>query len=292
MMMGGPGMMPGRGGCGCSSILMIIVVFVMVMAFIAFFNNLIVPNQFGITQGGGPQHITQSTRVREPLPRNAAIDTGRLFTDNLNWIQNTTQMEAGLRNFHNATGVRPHVYITGDINGNTTPTPAEVEAFSIALYDTLFDDEAHLLLVFFESVDYPDDYIEIYLQPGIQARLVMDGEALDILFDYIEFYDHRFHTVGDVSMEQVFSNAFDRAAERIMHRPPDNRAVWMTVIIVGGVVLVLLILYTFWKKRQEQKRLEAEETERILSQNLTTFGESGGDEASRLAQQYMNDDED
>ena len=68
-----------------------------------------------------------------------------------------------------------------------------------------------------------------------------------------------------------------------MHRPPDNRPIWITLIIVAGVVLVVTIFYNFWKKKQEQKNLEAEQTERILSQDLGTFGE---DEAADLAKQY------
>jgi len=44
----------------------------------------------------------------------------------------------------------------------------------------------------------------------------MDREALEILFDYIEYYNSRFFNEGDVGMEQVFSYAFDDAAQRIM----------------------------------------------------------------------------
>ena len=133
---------------------------------------------------------------------------------------------------------------------------------------------------------------EIYAQPGSQARLVMDGEALDILFDYIAYYNDRFINVGDIETEEVFSNAFDETAQRIMYRAPNNRPVWIAMIIVAGVVLLAFILFTFWKRKQEQKNLEAEQTERILNQDLSTFAESDKqDEASKLAQQYMDDDD-
>ena len=287
------GMIPGgpvvhRGG-GCSTFFMVIVVLVLAIAVFSFFNNLAAPNQWGAP--AGPPQITQSTRVRDALPASAAIDTGPLYTDRLGWIQNSTQMQAGLRNFHNATGVRPHVYIVGEIDGSTSPTPAQVEAFTHSLYDELFSDEAHLLLVFFESGEWPDTITEIFAYPGIQARLVMDGEALDILLDYIDYYNHRFLDRGDVTEEQIFSNAFNDAAQRIMHRDPDNRAIWITVIIAAAVVLLALILFKFWKRKQVQKNLEAEQTERILNQDLDTFGTANDDEASQLAQQYNDDNE-
>jgi len=280
------GMGGGGGGCGCGSIIAAIVVIVLILAVLGLLN-------FGGTNMPAARgQVTESTREREPLPANAANDNVPLFTDNLNWIGNTTQMQSGLRNFHQATGVRPHVYIVGEINGNTAPSPADVQDFAFELYDQLFTDEAHLLLVFFESGEFPNQITEMYALRGLQARTVIDDEALDILFDYIENYNSRFHMQGDIGTEQVFSYAFNSTAQRIMHRPPDNRPIFITVIIVSGLVLLALILFNFWKRKQEQKNLEAEQTERILNQDLNTFGDAGRDEASRLEQQYMDDDGD
>ena len=289
--MGAP-MGPARGGCGCGTIFVIVIVLIIVLAAISLASNFVFftsPQITNVSITGAvsePTHVTPSTREREPLPANAANDVGPMFTDHLNWIDNPTQMQAGLRNFHQATGVRPHVYIIGEINGNTSPTNAQVGDFAIALYDQLFDDEAHLLFVFFESGDWPNNTTEIFAQPGTQARLVMDGEALDILFDYIEFYNSQFFTTDGFSMEQVFSNSFDQTAQRIMHRAPDNRPVWIAIIVVAGVVLLAYLSFTWWQRKQAQKNLEAEQTERILNQTLDTFGD---DEAARLAKQYENE---
>ena len=265
-MMGSAGV--GHGG-GCGSFLMVIVVLVLLVSVISMFNNW---NPVGGVTETQVTTITP-TRVREPLV-GVANNVGPWYTDNLGWIQNRTQMETGLREFFTRTGVRPHVYITGSIDGNTAPTSADMESFASARYGELFRDEGHLLLVFFEY----GDAVEVLAYPGAQAGLLMDQEAIDILLDYIAFY-----YVADVSEELFFSNAFGGAAQRIMHRPPDNRAIWLTLIVVSGVVLVSIIAFNFWKKRQIQKNLEAEQTERILSQDLGTFGD---DEASELAKQY------
>ena len=277
---------PARGGCGCGTIFVAVIVLIIVLALISFITDF-APNVgfVNITQHSGAQ-ITETTRVRDPLPANAAIDTGPMYTDNLGWIRNSARIETGLRNFHRATGVRPHVYITGEINGNTAPTFQQVAEYTRALYDELFNDEAHLLLVFFEHGEWPNHITHFYAQPGNQARLVMDGEALTILGDFLEFYYGQ-----DIDTEDFFSNSFNQAANRIMHRPPDNRPIWITIIIVGGAVLLVYMVFTWWKKKQEQKNREAEQTERILNQSLDTFGTPADDEAARLAKQYMDDDD-
>ena len=275
MGMGGHGMR--RGGCGCSSIIMVIVVFVLLISVISLMNNWAPMGGFPTAQDS---NITPSTRVRERLGAEFVNDFGPLHTDNLGWIDNSAQMDAGLRTFFELTGVRPHVYITDQIDGNRNPADGVIQEYASELYNRLFDDEGHLLLIFFEQ---EDDFPRLFTLPGVSARLVMDDEAQNILLDYILHYDHLFFATDGISEEQLFSNAFARAAERIMSEPPDNRAIWITLIVVAGVVLIVLILYNFWNKRRIQKNLEAEQTERILSQDLSTFSE---DDASRLARQY------
>ena len=280
-MMMGPGMGMGgsRGGCGCSSIVMVIVVFVILMSVISLLNNW---SPIGGDPPAQVADIAQSTRVRDRLPAGHVNDVGPMYTDNLGWIGNSEQMLSGLRSFFEQTGVRPHVYITDEISGNNNPSFLEVDEYASRLYDDLFSDEGHLLLIFVDQGEWPRRPI-LHALPGDAARLVMDNEALGILLDFVEFYNSQFFLAHHVGEEQIFSNAFEQAAERIMFRPPDNRAIWITFIIVAGVVLVVLIFYNFWKRKQVQKNLEAEQTERILSQDLSTFSE---DDASRLAKQY------
>ena len=186
-----------------------------------------------------PGLLIAGGRERGPLPEDVANYTGPMYTDHLNWIENSMQMQAGLENFYHLTGVRPHVYIVGEIDGNLEPSSAQVEEFAIGLYDELFTDEAHLLFVFFESGEWPDNITEVYALPGTQARSVMDREALKILVDYIEYYDSRFFNVGDVGMEQVFSYAFDDAAQRIMRRHPEHSGPIVEIEMEDGGIIQL-----------------------------------------------------
>lgn len=254
------------GGGGCSGCLALPVIILLVVILVI---GIIV---VAATSGDG--NITKSTVRREPLPKGSVVET-EYYTDELNWIGNSTKLEAGMKNFYKRTGVQPHLYITNNINGSKEPSQEEVQEFAFALYDDLFRDEAHLLLIFFEYQDY--EYATWYVT-GNQAKTVIDTEAADILLDYIDRYYYY-----DMTDEEFFSTAFDKAGKRIM---TVTRSPWIPALITIGVLAILLIIFVWWKKAQDQKRKEAEETEKILNTPLETFGESKVDE---LAEKYKDD---
>jgi hypothetical protein len=216
--------------------------------------------------------VTRSTIRREALPRGLVLDSTPLFTDHLGWIGNQTQLSAGMRNFQNRTGIRPHLYITGDIDGDwNLPTIEELSSFANRRYSELFNDEAHVLLVFFEN--HYGEYA-MYVLLGNMARSLMNSEARDILMDFVQL-----HYYSDLAEEELFSRAFDQTAQRIM---TVTRSPWIPVFLTLGGIIIIAILYIWWKKAKEQENLEAEQTASILSQPLDMLG----DDASRLAKQY------
>lgn len=256
----------GRGGSGCSTLLIILLV---IGALLYFFSA------GSTSSSSNSSSITRSTIEREALPDGSVNETD-YYTDQAGWIGNETAMTDGLRHFYNETGVQPHVYITDNINGSTSPTSAELEEFSHNLYNELFTDEAHLLLVFFQrsEADY-GNYMDYYVV-GTQAKSVIDTEAGDILLDYLD----RNYFDDSLSEEELFSNSFRDAADRMMEV---TRSPWITVFIVLGVVALIFLLYTWWKRQQQQKNLEAKRTEEMLSKPLDTFGDSA---AEKLAKKY------
>ena len=156
-----------------------------------------------------------------------------------------------------------------------TPSMDELETFANDLYDKLFTDEAHLLLVFFEhdSGAYMDYYVT-----GTQAKTVIDTEAGDVLLDYIDKYYY-----GKLTDEEFFSKVFRDSADRIM---TVTRSPWIIVLTILGVLLLLSLLYMWWSHAKKQKNLEAQQTEEMLKTPLDTFGNT---EAEELAKKY--DDE-
>ena len=274
------------GGSGCGTFLLLAAV-IMLIVVIFNFNSP--------TQRDNYTTVTQSTTVREALPRGNALTTAPFYTDNMRWVQNRSAMETGLRNFYNATGVMPHVYLVDDIPGSealngrelTAFLEANLPAFTENLYDELFGgNEYHFLLVFFyHAEDWESLPWRAYQAVGHRARAVIDMEAVDILHDFLGFY----YNERGITPERMFSNAFGSTATRIMAQPTDSRPVWITLIIVVGVLLLVWILFKWWKGKKEQKRLEAEETERILNQPLETFGTDDG--FSSLKQKYQDDEQ-
>lgn len=259
-------------GCapsGCLTVLIILVIFIAIVIAISAFNG-------AMSNSGSSSDITISTVERVPLPKGSVNET-EYYTDNLGWINNETKLEKGLEYFYDETGVQPYLYLTDNINGNFYPSEGELESFANDLYDELFTDEAHLLLVFYE---YEGMYMDWYVT-GTQAKQVIDREAADILLDYID----RYYYESNLTDEEFFSKSFSDAADRTM---TVTRSPWITVFIVIGAAFLVLILFIWWKKAKKQKNLEAKQMEDILNTPLDRFGDT---KAEDLADKYKDNND-
>ena len=135
----------------------------------------------GGSNGQNDGYITKSTVNREKLHLSLSDEAG-YFTDECDWIRNRTVLEKGLKDFYDSTGILPYVYIIDNVAGDYDPSTEKLEQFAEECYEELFDDEGHVLLVFW---DYAGAY-EYTLWLGADAAELMDTEACDILFDYLE----------------------------------------------------------------------------------------------------------
>lgn len=256
----------GSGGCtarGCLMAIIVFFIFILVITAAAIFIQL--------ASNGSSNDILASSIEREPLPKGSVNETG-YFTDELGWIRNKTKLENGLKYFYDKTGVQPYLYIIDNIDGNHYPSENEMDSYANNLYEELFTDEAHLLLVFFE---YDSRYMDWYVA-GTQAKSVIDNEAADILLDYID----RYYYDNNLTDEEFFSKSFMDAADRMM---TVTRSPWIDVLIVISFVILVLILFSWWIKAKKQKNLEAKQMEDILNTPLDSFGDT---EAEELASKY------
>lgn len=270
---GGPMGPGGPGGCGCGGTLLGLLIVILVLFFL-------LPGFSGGSSGssGNSTNITRSTVEREPLPSGVVNETD-YYTDDAGWVENQTVMVDGLRYFYNETGVQPHVYITTEINGSNNASMSTVQTYTEDLYDELFTDEAHLLLMFYEGT--PNNYITYYVT-GTQAKQVIDTEAGDILMDYID----RYYYDTSLNTSEYFSKSFRDAADRIMEV---TTSPWIPVFMVIGGAVIVGILFVWWRKRKEQEEVEAKRTEEILSRPIDTFGTTT--DADDLAKKYSDDTE-
>jgi len=228
--------------------------------------------------GGGcsSDSVASSTHERQALPAGTAEVTPLYADQDGDWIHNASALEDGLRHFYDETGIMPYLYILP--NGSVTSIE-ELSGIATQVYDQLFTDEAHFVLVFCDQND--GSFLASYAI-GQQADTIMDSEAIGILSQYLEANYNNY----SISEEEIFSRTFASTADRIMEVTPSPAipiAICLAVIVVVAVVAYLII-----KKRNDQRR-EAERMEQILNTPLESFED---DAVEDLAEKYEQSDPD
>lgn len=253
----------GGGGCtGCGGGCLTPFILIIAVLFIFNFAWRSVPGTNNQTAVQTVQ-INSSSIEREPIEAGLVNETP-YYVDNLEWISDQTTAEDGLKYFYEKTNIQPVVYITDNVDGDPNPSPDEIDAFAGRLYDELFTDEAHLLLVHFENYEHYQYEFSYHTVYGAQAKVLMDTEAEDILFDYLDYY--YLQDPDEISEEELFSGAFRDTADRIMSV---TRSPWIPVaVIVGGIILVYL-LFSFWRRAMAKPEDKAAPTEK--KDNLDEF---------------------
>jgi len=181
-------------------------------------------------------NITKSTVDRVPLHTVSTTITDDYFTDEVNVIQTAVdqqKLENALADFHQKTGVYTHLYITNRLNGNTSPNQKEVEEFMFDKYYELFGEgnEDCLLILYFE---YPNNNYNTFPICGDRAWAVMDGEAQEILLDYIDLY----YNDLDLTYTEMFITSFNDAGERIM----GGKTPVTADLSLGNIILIVIII--------------------------------------------------
>ena len=252
----------GRGGLG-TAVASVVVILVVVAALFVYLR----------ASSGTGGSIQSSTYERERLPASAVTETG-WYTDEGGWFSNPAQLEAGMRQFYEETGVQPYLYLLP--NGSVTSTAALTE-LAEELYPQLFTDEGHFLLVFCDDGNgsYNCGFVS-----GLQAQTVMDSEAVAILADYLD----RYYSDYSISEEEVFSKTFEATGERIV---TVTRSPLPVVAVCAAVVVVAVLVFLTLKKRREQREREQQRVETILKTPLETFGDQ---DVEDLADKYEDPD--
>lgn len=256
---GGSGGSGGGGKSGCGIIIAVIVV-ISILA--------LVFGLFGSSGGSGSSSgIAASTVKREKLQGGSVNETG-YYTDELGWIKNKTELESGMKKFYSKTGVQPYLYITDTIPGMTESTvKTAMASYAETLYNTLFTDEAHVLVLFFEDAQ---GYLTYYLA-GSQAKSVVDSEAGTILLNYLDYYYYG----SSMSDEEYFSTSFSKAADRMM-KVTVSPLIYIGIGVV--VIVILLIAVVWWSMAAKKKKERLEATERILNTPVEPMKDSSLDD--------------
>lgn len=256
-----------RGGNGCGGCLSIFIILMLVFVLLDAFGSCSGRYDYGFGYGSGSSYssaASSSSTVRTKLDSGDVSKTGWYTDEDGDWIHSASRLTSGLEYFYNKTGVQPYVYILK--NGSVTSTD-ELNQRSQELYDQLFSDEGHFLLVF---CDDGEGSFNCGYTAGAKATTVLDSEALGILQQ--ELSDA--YNTADTD-EEVFSDAFRNTADAIMlgaeKQASDERAGKIGAV-VGGVVIVGGAVYLIVRSRKKKDAERQKRAEDILNTPLEKFG--------------------
>lgn len=238
-----------RSGIGCLTPIIIAIIILAV----------IFGSCHSYTNSSASTEIPASTYDREALT-NTSFNNNCVI-DELGWISNVSSVEKQLQNFFNETGVQPYVYFK-EYDASLT-TDAEKDAFAEDWYENNIDNEYTFLWIYFADENAEDVVGYMCYVNGYQVSSVMDSEAVDIFWAYIDSYWY-----SNLDTDDMIVKIFDSTAERIMqHTTTTNEIILWIVCIVRAIIVVIIIIYIMKLRRRHEKERN-EETERILNTPL------------------------
>ena len=141
-----------------------------------------------------------STMNRERLETNIAYNNDCVI-DELGWVDNLDRTSKDMREFYQDTGVQPMFYLkaydSGLIGNNDKTLYAE------DWYENHVDNESTFLVMYFAEPDSDNDMGYLAYVCGKQAGSVMDVEAVNIFWSYLDS-----NWLSDKSMDKVISDSF------------------------------------------------------------------------------------
>lgn len=201
------------------------------------------------------------------------------IVDELGYFENTGQAARGLKDFYDQTGVQPYIYIK-DYDPSLT-TDEQKEAYAKEYFDENIDQANGFLFVYFANEDEHDDSIPSYDKSigymcyavGTSAKAVMDDEAVNIFWGYIDKY-----WTSDLSMEDMITTVFSDTANAIMHVSKTSDQI-EGMIIIGVLVVAIAILITVVisiKRKAEAEK--AKHTQEILDTPIENLNNAKDDD--------------
>ncbi len=162
-------------------------------------------------QSGIPKDKGGEKAAKEKLAENACVRSEQVINDMLSWLSDTESVKREIEYFYQKTGVQPYLLICDRLDGKGGEiTDEEAENYLKGMYDTLYDDEGHMIFVFME---YAESEYVTFLYTGEAADRVIDSDAREIFLDNADY----FYTDASLSDDAYFAKIFHDSAEGIMN---------------------------------------------------------------------------
>lgn len=257
----------GHGGVVNTIISIIIFIVVLVTAF----------GGFPSSKSSSTKNIPKSTQNRERLESGVGYDNN-CIVDNIGWFDNVTKTEKSIKKFYDKTGVQP--YIVLNAYDSTLLTDTAKEEYAKKWYDEHIKNESTFLYMYFAEPDADNDVGYMAYVNGKQVSSVMDSEAIEIFWAYVDKYWY-----SDMSTDDMFTTIFTKTADRIMTKSTTVADIGNNAVKVIGVIVVFAGIIVVMVIRRKHKAEEAKETEKILNTPL-----NGDSEADDLLKKYKKGD--
>lgn len=222
--------------------------------------------------------VPTSSYAREKIQGNITFDSA-CVTDEIGWFDMPNNAGVRLKHFWEKTGVQPRVLFRA--YDSTLTTDDMKQEWAEQYYENNIEDENTFLFVYFAEKDTDNDVGYMSYVNGYSVNGMMDAEAIDIFWNYIDKYWYT-----DMSTDDVIVKAFNETADRITTKSTTTMDLMFALIIGGAVLIVLILIWAIIVRKQKAQAEKDAATERILKADIGDLAKSSEEES--LVNKYTN----
>lgn len=200
------------------------------------------------------------------------IDVG--YTYDAGFTEGSGMTEAACNEFYLKTGIPLFFYTVKEYEKSVSTC----DTYTLDLYDDLFKDENHVLIAYYDNVNWWSWAI------GDQAEKFMPESEVNKLLDEIDYYWEDYSLTNDAVLAKGIA-----AYQEELTKVKDGGNGLATALIIAGMVMLVIGIYQFINYGSDAKKYDEEakklQREIILSKPLETFGNQEMDD---LKNKYDN----
>lgn len=209
-------------------------------------------------------------KIENPIPYD-----NNCIKDELGYVENTSKLSKNLKNFYNKTEIQPYIYLKS--YDETLTSDSQKDNYAQNWYEQNIDNEDTFLFVYYEDQD-PNEIGYMAYVNGKQVTSVMDSEAVNIFWNYID----RYWTDDSLSTVEVFTKTFNSTANTIMEKSTTSNDIIKIICIIVGIIIVIGGIIYILRMKFKRDKEKAKETVEILKTPL--------DKSDELRDKYLNEE--
>ena len=209
-------------------------------------------------------------KIENPIPYD-----NNCIKDELGYVENTSKLSKNLKNFYNKTRIQPYIYLKS--YDETLTSDSQKDNYAQNWYEQNIDNEDTFLFVYYEDQD-PNEIGYMAYVNGKQVTSVMDSEAVNIFWNYID----RYWTDDSLSTVEVFTKTFNSTANTIMEKSTTSNDIIKIICIIVGIIIVIGGIIYILRMKFKRDKEKAKETVEILKTPL--------DKSDELRDKYLNEE--